>query len=153
MSESIVGIKIKNLPQATESNLTDTTDLIIEDTTPKTMRASLLTFVEWLKDKLKIGNEDISSIGDGTLTGAVAEMNSNLSKKQSILKWGQVHANFNANGDYKTNFKVGTIGIVSACVLNNYADISINIVNDYVVLHSNVGKSKQYYVNYCYYEI
>lgn len=107
----------------------------------------------WQKFMEIVGHESIKGIGDGTLTGAITELNSNLSKKQSILKWGQVHANFNANGDYKTNFKVGTIGIVSACVLNNYADISINIVNDYVVLHSNVGKSKQYHVNYCYYEI
>lgn len=47
------------------------------------IKTNLVNAINWLKEKLnelelKIGTEDISSIGDGTLTGALSALNSNL---------------------------------------------------------------------------
>lgn len=54
------------------------------------IKTNLVNAINWLKEKLnelelKIGTEDISSIGDGTLTGALSALNSNLSSVSSDL--------------------------------------------------------------------
>ncbi len=79
MADNMEGIKIKALPETTE--LTDDVDLIVEDTTPKTWRAKLS-----LLAKKIIGEVDISEIGDGTCTGAIATIEKGLSATNSVLE-------------------------------------------------------------------
>lgn len=50
---SVTGTTIKNLPEAVQSNLTDTTDMIVEDATT-TRRTKLSTLAAWLKAKFGI---------------------------------------------------------------------------------------------------
>lgn len=52
MADEISGTLIKNLPEATQSQLTNNTDIIVEDETPVTRRAKLLTLFNWIKSKL-----------------------------------------------------------------------------------------------------
>lgn len=63
MADSFVGIKIKDLPEAQQGNLTDNSVAVVDDgaTTRKT---KLSTFAEWLNSKLGIGKikEDINSL-------------------------------------------------------------------------------------------
>lgn len=72
MADSFVGIKIKDLPEAQQGNLTDNSVAIVDDgaTTRKT---KLSTFADWLNSKLGISKikEDINSL------------NSALSKKSN----------------------------------------------------------------------
>lgn len=51
MAESIQGIKVSALPEATQTQLTDTSVTIIDDGTT-TRKTKLSTFVEWLKGKI-----------------------------------------------------------------------------------------------------
>lgn len=53
MSDSIMGIKISDLPEATESDLTDASAAVVDDGTT-TRKTKLSTFVSWLKSKLGI---------------------------------------------------------------------------------------------------
>lgn len=63
MADSFVGIKIKDLPEAQQGNLTDNSVAIVDDgaTTRKT---KLSTFADWLNSKLGISKikEDINSL-------------------------------------------------------------------------------------------
>ena len=54
MPDSILGIKISELPEATESDLTDASAAVVDDGTT-TRKTKLSTFVSWLKSKLNIG--------------------------------------------------------------------------------------------------
>lgn len=51
MAESIQGIKVSALPEATQEQLTDASVTIVDDGTT-TRKTKLLTFVEWLKGKI-----------------------------------------------------------------------------------------------------
>ena len=63
MPDSILGIKISELPEATESDLTDASAAVVDDGTT-TRKTKLSTFVSWLKSKLNIGTmqEDINNL-------------------------------------------------------------------------------------------
>lgn len=60
---SIQGIKISDLPEAAQSQLTDASVAIVDDGTT-TRKTKLSTFVSWLKSKLGIGTmqEDINNL-------------------------------------------------------------------------------------------
>ena len=63
MPDSILGIKISELPEATESDLTDASAAVVDDGTT-TRKTKLSTFVSWLKSKLNIGTmqENINNL-------------------------------------------------------------------------------------------
>lgn len=69
MSDSILGIKISELPEATESDLTDASAAVVDDGTT-TRKTKLSTFVSWLKSKLNIGTmqEDINNLNTNMLS-------------------------------------------------------------------------------------
>ncbi len=115
MSDSILGIKISELPEATESDLTDATTAVVDDGTT-TRKTKLSTFVSWLKSKLNIGTmqENINNLNTNmpvAYTGydpsgkfeAVDDANSWI-RASRIGKF--VH--FDAGLKIKTNFGVNT---------------------------------------------
>lgn len=63
MADSIQGIKISELPEAAQSQLTDTSVAVVDDGTT-TRKTKLSTFVSWLKSKLNISTmqEDINNL-------------------------------------------------------------------------------------------
>ena len=67
MSDSIPGIKINELPEAEQSQLTDTSVAVVDDGTT-TRKTKLSTFVLWLKSKLCIDTmqEDINNLNTNT---------------------------------------------------------------------------------------
>lgn len=67
--------KFINQLTATES-ISDTDNLIVGNTDAK--KITWAQIIALIKTKLNIGNTSLDGIGDGTLTGAVAELNSNL---------------------------------------------------------------------------
>lgn len=70
MPDSILGIKISELPEATESDLTDASAAVVDDGTT-TRKTKLSTFVSWLKSKLNISTmqEDINNLNTNTPVG------------------------------------------------------------------------------------
>lgn len=67
MSDSIPGIKINELPESEQSQLTDASVAVVDDGTT-TRKTKLSTFVSWLKSKLNIGTmqEDINNLNTNT---------------------------------------------------------------------------------------
>lgn len=63
MADSMQGIKISDLPEAAQSQLTDASVAVVDDGTT-TRKTKLSTFVAWLKGKLGIGamQEDINNL-------------------------------------------------------------------------------------------
>ena len=53
---------------------------MIEDSTA-TKKAKWSNLISWIKSKLNIGSADISSIGDGTVTGAINTLNTKIDNK------------------------------------------------------------------------
>lgn len=80
MPDSIIGTFIKQLPEAAQSQLNDSTDLIVEDTTT-TRRTKLLTFANWIKTKLGIGTATSLSTGSKNIVGAINELNTNINNR------------------------------------------------------------------------
>lgn len=75
MTDNVVGIKIKDLPEATQTNLTDTSDLIVEDTTPTTRRTKISTFIAYIKEKLSIGTASDLNTNKKEIVCAINEIN------------------------------------------------------------------------------
>lgn len=66
-------IKFANLTEKTTAPA-DADIIVIEDSTAN-KKAKWSNLINWIKAKLNIGSADISSIGDGTVTGAVSALN------------------------------------------------------------------------------
>ena len=77
---------------ATES-ISDTDNLIVGNTDAK--KITWAQIIALIKTKLNIGNTSLDGIGDGTLTGAVAELNSNI-----IPDYSQQTLLLNGNGEH-----------------------------------------------------
>lgn len=75
MATSFEPIKFANLTEKTTAP-SDEDIIVIEDSTA-TKKAKWSSLIRWIKSKLNIGSADISSIGDGTVTGAVSALNTN----------------------------------------------------------------------------
>lgn len=82
MADSIIGTSIKQLPEAAQSQLNDSTDLIVEDTVPTTRRTKLLTLANWIKAKLSIGTASSLKTTSKEIVGAINELNSALTTKR-----------------------------------------------------------------------
>lgn len=63
------------------TSISDTDNLIVGNTDAK--KITWAQIIALIKTKLNIGNEDISGIGDGTITGALAGLNGKI-KTQSF---------------------------------------------------------------------
>lgn len=75
MATSFEPIKFANLTEKTTAP-SDADIIVIEDSTT-TKKAKWSSLISWIKSKLNIGSADISSIGDGTVTGAINTLNTN----------------------------------------------------------------------------
>lgn len=75
MATSFEPIKFANLTEKTTAP-SDADIIVIEDSTA-TKKAKWSNLISWIKSKLNIGSADISSIGDGTVTGAINTLNTN----------------------------------------------------------------------------
>lgn len=75
MATSFEPIKFANLTEKTTAP-SDADIIVIEDSTA-TKKAKWSNLISWIKTKLNIGSTDISSIGDGTMTGAISKLNTN----------------------------------------------------------------------------
>ena len=75
MATSFEPIKFANLTEKTTAP-SDADIIVIEDSTA-TKKAKWSSLISWIKSKLNIGSADISSIGDGTVTGAINTLNTN----------------------------------------------------------------------------
>lgn len=113
----------------------------------------IVTTVRKILDKIrnKIGTTDIDSVGDGTLTGAISTLNSNLESTQPRLIWASKTVTFNENGD--VGFEKTDKTIVTAHLNNAYADLSICLIEEKYVLHSNVLVNKSASISYAYYPV
>ena len=81
MATSFEPIKFANLTEKTTAP-SDADIIVIEDSTA-TKKAKWSNLISWIKSKLNIGSVDISSIGDGTVTGAVGALNTKKANVQS----------------------------------------------------------------------
>lgn len=81
MATSFEPIKFANLTEKTTAP-SDADIIVIEDSTA-TKKAKWSNLISWIKSKLNIGSADISSIGDGTVTGAVGALNTKKANVQS----------------------------------------------------------------------
>lgn len=79
MATSFEPIKFANLTEKTTAP-SDADIIVIEDSTA-TKKAKWSNLISWIKSKLNIGSADISSIGDGTVTGAVSALNTKIDNK------------------------------------------------------------------------
>lgn len=84
MPDSILGIKISELPEATESELTDASDTVVDDGTT-TRKTKLSTFVSFIKQKLRIGTAANLDTTSKEIVGAVNEVNESLSKLKTSV--------------------------------------------------------------------
>ena len=64
------------------TSISDTDNLIVGNTDAK--KITWAQIIALIKTKLNIGNEDISGIGDGTITGALAGLNGNMNWSDAI---------------------------------------------------------------------
>ena len=76
MATSFEPIKFANLTEKTTAP-SDADIIVIEDSTA-TKKAKWSNLISWIKSKLNIGSADISSIGDGTVTGAINTLNTKI---------------------------------------------------------------------------
>lgn len=76
MATSFEPIKFANLTEKTTAP-SDADIIVIEESTA-TKKAKWSNLISWIKSKLNIGSADISSIGDGTVTGAVSALNTKI---------------------------------------------------------------------------
>lgn len=81
MATSFEPIKFANLTEKTTAP-SDADIIVIEDSTA-TKKAKWSSLISWIKSKLNIGSADISSIGDGTVTGAISKLNTKKANVQS----------------------------------------------------------------------
>ena len=135
MATSFEPIKFANLTEKTTAP-SDADIIVIEDSTA-TKKAKWSNLISWIKSKLNIGSADISSIGDGTVTGAINMLNTNLHPQ-----WNQV------NSVSGSNVAGDTLQLTSSqngwCVVSGfkYWDIAIIYVNNIsLILEQNVGDS------------
>lgn len=103
---------------ATKS-ISDTDNLIVGNTDAK--KITWAQIIALIKTKLNIGNTSLDGIGDGTLTGAITELNSNL-KKNYVQ--GGVETTRNLNGYFRSvhvvyPIKYKTVPNIAATVVNN----------------------------------
>ena len=75
MATSFEPIMFSDLTEKTTAP-SDADIIVIEDSTA-TKKAKWSNLISWIKSKLNIGSADISSIGDGTVTGAINTLNTN----------------------------------------------------------------------------
>lgn len=75
MATSFEPIMFSDLTEKTTAP-SDADIIVIEDSTA-TKKAKWSNLISWIKSKLKIGSANISSIGDGTVTGAINTLNTN----------------------------------------------------------------------------
>ena len=90
------------------------------------IKTNIVNAINWLKEKLdelvlKIGTEDISAIGDGTLTGGLIALNSNL----KVLDTGIYSINNFDNGI--TDCPIGGYGMIIVSKVNNYYEVQMYI--------------------------
>lgn len=57
-------------------------DIIVIEDPAATKKAKWSNLINWIKAKLNIGSADISSIGDGTVTGAINTLNTKITYKK-----------------------------------------------------------------------
>lgn len=115
MPDSIPIIKIRELPEATESELTDASAAVVDDGTT-TRKTKLSTFVSWLKSKLNIGTmqEDINNLNTNTPVGYTGYDPSGkfeaIDDKNSWIRTSRIgkFVHFDAGLKIKTNFGVNT---------------------------------------------
>lgn len=82
MATSFEPIMFSDLTEKTTAP-SDADIIVIEDSTA-TKKAKWSSLISWIKSKLNIGSADISSIGDGTVTGAVSALNTKIGNAGSI---------------------------------------------------------------------
>ena len=92
MATSFESIKFANLTEKTTAP-SDADIIVIEDSTA-TKKAKWSNLISWIKSKLNIGSADISSIGDGTVTGAINTLNTN-----NVGNGQMLYASFTLYGD------------------------------------------------------
>lgn len=133
MATSFESIKFANLTEKTTVP-SDADIIVIEDSTA-TKKAKWSSLISWIKSKLNIGSTDISGIGDGTMTGAINTLNTNLHPQ-----WNQV------NGVSGSNVAGDTLQLTALqngwCIVSGfrYWDIAIIYVNNIsLILEQNVG--------------
>ena len=76
MATSFEPIMFSDLTEKTTAP-SDADIIVIEDSTAN-KKAKWSNLISWIKSKLNIGSADISSIGDGTVTGAINTLNTNI---------------------------------------------------------------------------
>ena len=94
MATSFEPIKFANLTEKTTAP-SDADIIVIEDSTA-TKKAKWSNLISWIKSKLNIGSADISSIGDGTVTGAINTLNTKIDLKGTY----QINALVMVTGNY-----------------------------------------------------
>lgn len=97
------------------------------------IKTSLVDAINWVVDKLstlasKIGTSDISEVGDGTVTGAIAAQNEALAK-------------INTNLDNKTTWKKFNTGFGSSKTIGNITNVEIPEHNEMVIVFAVAGRS------------
>lgn len=93
MATSFEPIKFANLTEKTTAP-SDADIIVIEDSTA-TKKAKWSNLISWIKSKLNIGSADISSIGDGTVTGAVSALNTKIPYKVVVKGFNNVYIDGN----------------------------------------------------------
>ena len=118
MATSFEPIKFANLTEKTTAP-SDADIIVIEDSTA-TKKAKWSSLISWIKSKLNIGSADISSIGDGTVTGAINTLNTKMYKLDfSSIVTGISHGT-----------SVNSDGIVCLCIgITGNTDCRIYINN------------------------
>lgn len=86
MAESIQGIKVSALPEATQTQLTDTSVTIVDDGTT-TRKTKLSTFVEWLKGKIIKNTLTQASTGYALDAYQGKLLKDEVDKLNSAIKW------------------------------------------------------------------
>ena len=89
MATSFEPIKFANLTEKTTAP-SDADIIVIEDSTA-TKKAKWSNLISWIKSKLNIGSADISSIGDGTVTGAINMLNTKIPYKVVVKGYDNVY--------------------------------------------------------------
>lgn len=83
MATSFEPIMFSDLTEKTTAP-SDADIIVIEDSTA-TKKAKWSNLISWIKSKLNIGSTDISGIGNGTVTGAINTLNTNLHTQWNLV--------------------------------------------------------------------
>lgn len=109
-----------------------------------------------------LGTSDITQIGDGTLTGAISTLNSNLSNYLPKFKTGMITGTTNENGYIEANIPLTSKLIFSAITTDNgYVCVPTRVDGDvywFYVFGTSNGyvipyKNKTFIIKYYYYDL